>query len=56
VLGTLGLRARVMLAGVRVSPSVAYTLGSLATNDAAGAPTHAGLTGFRAQLAMRVGP
>jgi hypothetical protein len=56
VLGTVGLRTRVTLGeGVRVFPAVAYTVGSLATNDAAGAPAHAGLTGFRAQLAMRVG-
>jgi hypothetical protein len=55
VLGTVGLRTRVSLAGVRVFPSVGYTVGSLATSDAAGAPAHAQLTGFRAQVAMRVG-
>jgi hypothetical protein len=55
VLGTLGLRTRVTVAGVRVFPSVGYTVGSLATNDAGGAPVHARMTGFRAQLAMRVG-
>jgi hypothetical protein len=55
VLGTFGLRTRVGVGGVRVFPSVGYTVGSLATSDAAGAPARAGLTGFRAQLAMRVG-
>jgi hypothetical protein len=56
VLGTVGLRTRVTVGGVRVFPSVGYTAGSLATSDELGAPAHAGLTGFRAQLAMRVGP
>ena len=56
VLGTAGLRTRVTVAGVRVFPGIAYTLGSLATTDAAAVPAHARLTGFRAQLAMRVGP
>lgn len=51
VLGTLGVRTRVTVAGVRVFPSVGYTGGSLATADGA----HAGLTGFRAQVAMRIG-
>jgi hypothetical protein len=56
MLGTVGLRTRVSVGGVRVVPSIGYTAGSLATSDAAGAPAHAGLTGFRAQLAMRIGP
>jgi hypothetical protein len=51
VLGTLGVRTRGTVAGVRVFPSIGYTAGSLATGDGA----RAGLTGFRAQLAMRVG-
>lgn len=55
VLGTLGLRTRVTIDGVRVFPGVGYTVGSLATSDATGAPAHAGMTGFRAQLALRVG-
>lgn len=55
VLGTFGVRTRATVAGVRVYPSIGYTAGSLATSDAAGAPAHAGLTGFRAQLAMRMG-
>lgn len=55
VLGTLGVRTRVRVGGVRVFPSVGYTGGSLAASDAAGVPAHAGLTGFRAQVAMRVG-
>ena len=55
VLGTLGVRTRVTVAGTRVFPSVGYTAGSMATSDASGVPAHAGLTGFKAQLAMRVG-
>ena len=51
VLGTIGVRTRVTAAGMRLFPSVGYTAGSLATSDGA----HAGLTGFRAQVAMRVG-
>jgi hypothetical protein len=45
----------VSLGGLRVFPSVGYTLGSVATIDAASTPTTARLTGFRAQVAMRVG-
>jgi hypothetical protein len=56
VLTTLGVRTRVDFGGVTGFPSVGYTLGSLATADLSGASTHAGLTGFRAQLAMRVSP
>jgi hypothetical protein len=56
VLTTLGVRTRVDFGGVTAFPSVGYTLGSLATPDRSGAPTHAGLTGFRAQVAMRVSP
>ncbi len=55
VLGTAGLRTRVTLAGVRLFPSAGYTVGSLPTSDAAGMPANARMTGFRAQLAMRVG-
>jgi hypothetical protein len=36
----------------RLFPSVGYTVGSLAVADAAGAPQRAGLTGFRAQMAV----
>ena len=51
VLGTLGVRTRVTVGGMRLFPSVGYTAGSLATSDGA----HAGLTGFRAQVAMGIG-
>jgi hypothetical protein len=51
VLGTVGLRTRVEVAGARLCPSVGYTIGSLAVADAAGLPRRAGLTGFRAQVA-----
>jgi hypothetical protein len=54
VLGTFGVRTNVDYAGVRFFPSAGYTLGSLATNDAAGAPAKAELTGFRAQIAAQV--
>jgi hypothetical protein len=53
-LSTFGVRTNVDYAGVRFFPSVGYTVGSLATNDAAGAPAKAGLTGFRAQIAAQV--
>jgi hypothetical protein len=52
VLGTMGLRTRVEVAGARLFPSVGYTIGSLAVADPAGAPQRAGLTGFRAQMAV----
>lgn len=55
-LTTLGVRTRVDFGGIIAFPSAGYTLGSLATADVSGTPTHAGLTGFRAQLAMRASP
>ncbi|MDB4899147.1 MAG: hypothetical protein JWN53_955 [Gemmatimonadetes bacterium] len=55
-LGTIGLRTSLDLVGVSAFPSVGWTFGALATSDAAGAPSRAGLTGFRAQLSMRVVP
>ena len=55
MLATIGLRTRMSLGGLRVFPSAGYTLGRLATIDASGAPADAQLTGFKAQLAMRVG-
>ena len=54
VLATVGLRTRVSVSGAGLFPKVGYTLGSLATRELGGAPAHARLTGFRAQLAMRV--
>jgi hypothetical protein len=56
VLGTIGVRTRFGVAGVAAYPSVGYTLGSLATVDASNAPARAGLTGFKAQLAVVVAP
>ena len=55
-LGTVGLRVRMQGGGFAAFPSVGYTLGQLATLDAQGSPVNAALTGFRAQLAIRVAP
>ena len=55
-LGTVGLRVKLDLPGITAFPSVGYTMGQLATLDGQGAPTRADLTGFRAQLAIRVAP
>jgi hypothetical protein len=55
MLATLGVRTRMSLGALRVFPSAAYTVGRLATIDASSAPATAQLTGFRAQVAMRVG-
>ncbi len=54
-LGTVGLRTRINLVGLTVVPSAGYTLGSLGTSDASGAAARAGMTGFRGQVAVRVG-
>jgi hypothetical protein len=51
-LGTFGLRTRVELVGFSLVPSVGYTLGRLAL----GGGSEADLTGYRAQLAVRLGP
>jgi hypothetical protein len=56
VLGTLGLRTHMEYAHARVVPSAGYTFGRLAASDATGAPTDLRLTGFRAQLAVRIAP
>jgi hypothetical protein len=55
MLATVGLRTRMSIGGLRVFPSAGYTVGRLATIDEVGAPARAQLTGFRAQVAMRVG-
>ena len=55
-LGTFGVRTRIPALGFTAFPSVGYTVGKLATADAAGAPVQADLTGFKAQLAIRVAP
>jgi hypothetical protein len=52
---TFGLRARIGLWGLSVYPSAGYTvLGKLATEDEAGKPVQADLTGFRGQIAVRL--
>ena len=56
VLASLGVRTRLDVAGLTVYPGVGVTLGRLAVPDASGAPTTAGLTGFKAQIAMRAAP
>jgi hypothetical protein len=56
MLATLGLRTLVEAAHLRIVPSAGYTFGRLAMVDGTGAPTNGGLTGFRAQLAVRVAP
>jgi hypothetical protein len=55
-LGTIGLRTRIPAMGFAAYPSVGYTMGKLATADASGAPVQADLTGFKAQLAIRISP
>ena len=55
VLATVGVRTRLSLGGLRVFPSAGYTAGRLATVDGAGALASARLTGFRAQVGMRMG-
>lgn len=55
-LGTIGLRTRLGLGGLAAYPSVGYTIGQLATVNAQSNPAHAGFTGFRAQLAIRLAP
>lgn len=55
-LGTFGLRTRIGMGGFAAFPSVGYTIGQLATVNAASTPVHADFTGFRAQLAIRVAP
>ncbi len=55
-LTTIGVRAPVDYSGVRIIPSVGYTLGTLAVVDATGAPVNAGMTGFRLQIAARLVP
>jgi hypothetical protein len=55
-LATLGLRVRGDVAGLTLYPSAAYTIGSLAAEDAAGLPVQARLTGIRVGLAAVVSP
>ena len=55
-LGTAALRTRFTLGGLSIYPSGGYTYGILATRDAQGRSVDADITGFRAQLAIRVAP
>ena len=55
-LGTIGVRARFEYGGMTFFPGAGYTIGQLATVDDANAPSHAGLTGVRAQIAFRLAP
>lgn len=56
-LATLGLRTRIGVGGLNVYPSAGYTvLGRLAVTDDAGRPMHADISGFRAQVAVRLAP
>jgi hypothetical protein len=56
-LATVGLRTRIGTGALSLFPAVGYTVGQLATNSAlASQPTHATLTGWRAQLAARLAP
>lgn len=55
-LGTVGLRTRIPLAGLAAFPSVGYTMGSLARIDPTDPSASSGVAGWRAQLALRVGP
>lgn len=55
-LGTASLRTRLTIGGLSVFPSGGYTYGTLATLDDRGRSADADITGFRAQLAIRVAP
>ena len=56
-LATLAVRVRAEVAGLTLFPSAGYTmLGRLATEDDAGRPVSAQLTGFRAGLVVRATP
>lgn len=56
-LATLGLRTRMGVGGLSVYPSVGYTaFGNMAVTDDNGRPAQADISGFRAQVAVRVGP
>jgi hypothetical protein len=53
-LGTIGVRTRIGLGGLSAFPSVGYTLGRLAIATPSNTAVHADMTGFRAQLAIRI--
>ena len=52
-LGTFGLRTRIELVGLSIYPSGGYTIGRLAAGTAS---SSSDLTGYRAQVAIRLGP
>jgi hypothetical protein len=54
-LGTVGLRTRIELAGLSFYPSAGYTIGRLATVGASNSVATADMTGYRVQLAVRLG-
>jgi hypothetical protein len=53
-LGTLGLRMQLGAGTLAVLPSIGYSLGKLAAQDASGANTTADMTGMHATLAIRI--
>lgn len=56
-LATFGLRTRIALGGLLVYPSAGYTaFGKLAATDASGRAVQADITGFKAQIAIRMAP
>jgi hypothetical protein len=55
-LGSLGVRTRLELGGVTVFPGVGFTVGRLAMTTSSAVAENVGLTGFRAQIAMRAAP
>jgi hypothetical protein len=57
MLATFGLRTRVGMGVLSLFPAGGYTVGQLATSSGvASDPTHATMTGWRAQLAARLAP
>jgi hypothetical protein len=56
-LATFGIRTRIGVGPLNVYPSAGYTaFGRLAVEDADGRPADADITGFKAQLAIRIAP
>ena len=56
-LATFGLRTRIGVGAMHVYPSAGYTaFGRLAVVDADGRPAQADISGFKAQLAIRIAP
>src|SRR6185503_13169423 len=53
-MATFGVRSQMTVLGYAVVPSVGYSVGRLAAQDATGANATAGLTGLHATLAVRI--